>query len=229
MPTKTAFGIDRRGFFALAGLSWLTPVGELLARQAERTRTPASSVILLWLSGGPSQLETFDPHPGTTIAGGTKAISTAVKNVQLAEGLEQLADRMGSVTLIRSMVSKEGDHERGTYMMKTGYRPDPSVEHPSIGAICCHELPAGRTDIPRHISILTGRWPSRGGYLGGEYDAFLVDDPRGKLPDVAAPISGPRELARVQRPGRGRTRLRREAARRASRPPSTARPWRGPG
>lgn len=96
------------------------------------------------------------------------------------------------------MVSKEGDHERGTYMMKTGYRPDPTVEHPSIGAICCHELPASHTDIPRHISILTGRWPSRGGYLGGEYDAFLVDNPRGKLPDVSAPISGPREIARVK-------------------------------
>ena len=87
---------------------------------------------------------------------------------------------MGSVALIRSMVSKEGDHERGTYMMKTGYRPDPTVEHPSIGAICCHELPVGRTDIPRHISILTGQWPSRGGFLGGEFDAFQVGDPQGR-------------------------------------------------
>ena len=69
------------------------------------------------------------------------------------------------------MVSKEGDHERGTYMMKRGYRPDPTVEHPSIGAICCHELPVGRTEIPRHISILAGQWPSRGGFLGAEFDA----------------------------------------------------------
>src|SRR4029079_10885578 len=105
---------------------------------------------------------------------------------------------MGSVPVIVSRVSREGDHERGTYMMKTGYRPDPTVEHPSIGAVCCHELPAGRTDIPRHISILAGRWPSRGGYLGGEYDAFLVEDPRGKLPDVSAPVAGPREIARVK-------------------------------
>jgi len=135
--------IDRRGFLALAGLSWLTPVSELLARQAEKTREPAQSLILLWLSGGPSQLETFDPHPDKDIAGGTKAIGTALKGVQLAEGFEQLADQMGSVTLIRSMVSKEGDHERGTYFMKTGYRPDPTVVHPSIGAICCHELPVG--------------------------------------------------------------------------------------
>ena len=163
---------DRRGFLKLAGLSWLTPVGELLAQQAEKTREPAQSVILLWLGGGPSQLETFDPHPDKKIAGGTKAIATAAKGIQLAEGFEQLAGQMGSVALIRSMVSKEGDHERGTYMMKRGYRPDPTVEHPSIGAICCHELPVGKTEIPRHISILSGNWPSRGGFLGAEFDPF---------------------------------------------------------
>jgi hypothetical protein len=190
--------LDRRGFLALAGLSWLTPVSELLARQAERSREPARSLILLWLAGGPSQLETFDPHPDKSIAGGTRAIGTAVKGIQLAEGFEQLAGQMGSIALVRSMVSKEGDHERGTYMMKTGYRPDPTVEHPSIGAICCHELPVGRTDIPRHISILAGQWPSRGGYLGGEFDAFQVGDPRDKLPDVTSPVAGAREAARVR-------------------------------
>jgi len=189
---------NRRGFLKLAGLSWLTPVGQLLAEQAERSHQPAQSVILLWLGGGPSQLETFDPHPDTKIAAGTKAIATAARGIQLAHGFEQLAGQMGSVALIRSMVSKEGDHERGTYMMKRGYRPDPTVEHPSIGAICCHELPVGRTEIPRHISILTGQWPSRGGFLGGEFDAFQVGDPMGALPDVSAGVPGPREAARVR-------------------------------
>jgi hypothetical protein len=189
---------DRRGFLKLAGLSWLTPVGQLLAYEAERSRRPAQSIILLWLGGGPSQLETFDPHPDTMIAGGTKAIATAVPGIQLAQDFEQLAAEMGSVALIRSMVSKEGDHERGTYLMKTGYRPDPTVEHPSIGAICCHELPVGRTDIPRHISILTGQWPARGGFLGAEFDAFQAGDPHGALPDVTAGVPGPREIARVR-------------------------------
>src|SRR5205807_931642 len=156
------------------------------------------SVILLWLAGGPSQLETFDPHPGTAIAGDTRAIGTAVPGVQLAAGFERLADQMGSVALVRSLVSKEGDHERGTYLMKTGYRPDPTVEHPSIGAICCHELPVGTTDIPRHISILAGRWPSRGGFLGAEFDAFQIGDPSGKLPDMASFAAGSRDLARAR-------------------------------
>jgi hypothetical protein len=193
---RNQFTLDRRGFLALAGLSWLTPVGELLARQAERLDGPAGSIILLWLAGGPSQLETFDPHPDQKIAAGTKAIATAARGVKLARGYEQLAEQMGSVALLRSLVSKEGDHERGTYMMKTGYRPDPTVEHPSIGAICCHELPVGRTEIPRHVSILTGQWPGRGGFLGGEFDAFQVGDPRGKLPDVTATAPPPRDAAR---------------------------------
>ena len=188
---------DRRSFLKIAGLSWLTPVGQLLADQAEKSRGPAQSVILLWLGGGPSQLETFDPHPGKNIAGGTKAIATAAKGIQLAEGFDQLAGQMGSVALIRSMISKEGDHERGTYMMKRGYRPDPTVEHPSIGAICCHEMPVGHTEIPRHISILTGQWPSRGGFLGAEFDAFQADDPRGALPDVSAGVPSLRDTARV--------------------------------
>src|SRR5262245_57349429 len=197
MVLPTIPTLNRRGFLTLAGLSWLTPVGQLLAQQAERSREPARSLILIWLAGGPSQLETFDPHPGKKIAGGTKSISTAVKGIELAEGFEQLAGQMESVAIVRSMVSKEGDHERGTYLMKTGYRPDPTVEHPSIGAICCHELPVGHTDIPRHISILTGRWPSRGGFLGGEFDAFQVEDPQGGLPDGSRPVPASRDLARV--------------------------------
>lgn len=190
--------IDRRRFLSLAGISWLTPVGHLLARTAEISREPAKSVILLWLGGGPSQLETFDPHPGTRIAAGTKALGTAVKGIQLAGGLEHLSERMDDVALLRSLVSQEGDHERGTYLMKTGYRPDATAIHPSIGAICCHELPAGQTEIPRHVSILSGQWPGRGGFLGGEYDAFQIDDPNGRLPDVTASAPEPRDAARLR-------------------------------
>ncbi len=192
--------LHRRTFLSLAGLGWMTPVGRLLARQAEAegSRGPARSVILLWLAGGPSQLDTFDPHPGTSFAGGVKAIDTAARGVRLASGFERLADQMGSVALVRSMISKEGDHERGTYMLKTGYRPDPTVVHPSIGAICCHELPVGSTEVPRHISILAGQWPGRGGFLGAEFDAFQVHDPRGRLPDVARQVSAVRDERRVQ-------------------------------
>jgi hypothetical protein len=188
---------DRRGVLklaALGGVSWLTPAAELLAREAESNPRgePASSIILLWLAGGPSQLETFDPHAGKPIAGDTTAIRTSVPEIQIAKGYERLAERMEHVALVRSMVSKEGDHERGTYMVKTGYRPNPTVVHPSIGAICCHQLPIAGAEIPRHVSILDTQWPSMGGFLGKQYDAFKCYDPAEKVPDVSARVADQR-------------------------------------
>lgn len=197
-------GLNRRAWLhwaaAVSGASWLTPVAQLLADEAERMpgHEPAQSLILLWLAGGPSQLETFDPQPGKSIAGGTQAIRTAVKGVQLAAGYERLAEQAPHFALVRSLVSKEGDHERGTYLVKTGYRPDPTVIHPSIGAICCHQLPVGATEIPRHISILPQQWPSVGGMLGKQFDAFKCDDPAAKTPDVTARVSDKRFHQRLE-------------------------------
>jgi hypothetical protein len=184
----------------LAGTHWLTPVAQQLARAAESPQSdgPAQSVILLWLAGGPSQLETFDPHPRSRISGGTKAINTPLKGVQLAAGLQSVAERMDSVSLIRSMVSKEGDHRRGLYLAKTGYRPDPVTHHPSVGAICCHELPSEGTDIPRHVSILPDQQPAWGGYLGARYDAFKTFDPRDKLPDLTPTVDEDRFRRRIE-------------------------------
>jgi len=183
----------------LGGAAWLAGVARLLAREAEmapKGRGP-KSVIFLWLAGGPSQLETFDPHPGRRIAGGTRAIRTAAPGIQLAAGLPQLADQMASLALIRSLVSKEGDHERGTYFVKTGYRPVPTEIHPSLGAICCHALPVEGTEIPRHIAILPGPWPPRGGFLGAQYDAFKMDDPAGRVPDVRPIVPAARRRRRM--------------------------------
>lgn len=183
--------LSRRRFLgrSLAGGLWMTAVGQYLAEAAEPAQPPRS-IIMLWLQGGPSQLETFDPHPGKEIAYGTQAIATAARGVQLAAGLERTAEEMESIALIRSMVSKEGDHERATYTMKTGFRPDPTVVHPSIGAILCHETPRGTTDIPRHVSILADQWSARGGYLGDEYDAFRTGDPAQPVPDVKSFLPG---------------------------------------
>ena len=187
--------MNRRNFLntstaGLAGFSWMTPMADLLAAKAEKNggggNAPAKSVIILWLAGGPSQLETFDPHPGSPISFGTKAIKTAVKDVQLAAGLEQTAEVMDDIALIRSITSKEGDHERAFYNIKTGYRPNPTVIHPSIGSILCHQLPTPKIEIPTHISILPNQWPGRGGYLGAEFDAFQMGDPNQPVPDVVA-------------------------------------------
>ena len=184
----------------LGGLAWLTPLGNILGRAQENEPVHASakSVIMLWLAGGPSQLETFDPHPGTKIAAGTGAINTSVEGVQIAAGLPCVAEVMDELTIVRSMLSEEGDHERASYNMKTGYRPVPTLIHPSIGAVICHELPEAGVDIPRHISILPGQWPARGGYLGAGFDAFKVYATRGSTGNMIAQVKPERQEKRLE-------------------------------
>jgi len=201
----TAAHVNRRTLLKAAGLSgigWLTPVAEQLARAAEKDPSgkKPKSVIVLWLAGAPSQLETFDPHPGTVIAGGTKARNTSVKGIQLAEGMEQVADQMEHIAIVRSVMSKEGDHERATYNMKTGFRPDPTLVHPAIGAVLCKNLTDPKpVEIPRHVSILPGQFPARGGYLGDKFDAFKINDPINPIPDVRAQVDDNRFKKRVEK------------------------------
>lgn len=188
------------GLGAVAGLNWLTPLARALAVADERKRDsrPARSVILLWMAGGPSQLETFDPHSDKPIAYGGKSIQSAIRGVRVGAGLERCAGVLDEVTLVRSVVSKEADHERAVYQIKTGYRPNPTVVHPAIGAVICHEIEDPGFDIPRHISILPEQWPSRGGYLGAQHDAFLVNDPKGPVQDIHPAVPDSRLAQRMK-------------------------------
>jgi len=176
---------------ALAAGSLWTTLAESLALANSKDNTKPScrpkSMIVLWMQGGPSQLETFDPHPNGAIGGSTVAVNTSLKDLQIANTLSQTAEVMHLGTLVRSMVSKEGDHERATYNMKTGWRPDPTLIHPAIGSVLCHQS-VQNIEIPRHVSILSGQWPSRGGYLGSQYDAFQLGDPKNPLPNLKSPI-----------------------------------------
>ena len=92
----------------LSGLSWLTPLGTALARHAEHNpKKRPQSLIVLWLEGAPSQLETFDPHPDTDIAAGSKAIKTNAPGILLGDGLVQTAQQMDSISLVRALTSKD--------------------------------------------------------------------------------------------------------------------------
>jgi hypothetical protein len=188
----------------LSGLSWLTPLATVLARGEETKqdkKTPAKSLIILWLEGAPSQLETFDPHPGTNIAAESIARKTNVNGIQLGESFEQTAEQMDSISLVRSLYSKEGDHERAIYNVKTGFRPDPTLKHPAIGSVICHQTQTadeGKVDIPRHISIVPTNNAARSGYLGDQFDAFKIFDPAQPVPDVKPNVDADRFKARVE-------------------------------
>jgi len=189
---------NRRTLLKAGGASWLTLAAAALTRADEDAPkgAPAKSVVVLWMQGGPSQLDTFDPKPGTKHGGNVTSIKTAAPGVELASTLPQLADQMDSVALVRSVVSKEGDHERATYNVKTGFRPDPTLVHPALGSVVCNQLHE-ELDIPRHVSILPGQWPARGGYLGDQFDAFKMGDPRQPVPDIAARVPKERLNTRI--------------------------------
>ena len=197
--------LSRRSLLG-AGMGGLmmSAIAEKLARASETPKgrkTPPKNLILLWMQGAPSQLETFDPHPGGTIGGEAKAINTSVKGLQISDLLPQTAEIMHLAALVRSVTTKEGDHERAIYNIRTGYRPDPTLRHPSVGAVLCHEIDETKQftpDIPIHVSIDPGEFSSRGGYLGATYDPFKVADPAGQIPDIESSVKKERYDRRVQ-------------------------------
>ena len=179
------------------GLAWMLPTLKGRAVEQRGVERP-KSLIVLWLAGGPSQLETWDPHPGTPIGGPTRAIDTTIPGAQIAAEFPQMAEQLQHLAVLRSLVSKEGDHERGTYMVKTGYRPDPTLVHPSLGAIATHELPDPNVEIPMFVSLGGGPFPSRAGYLGDQYDPFRIFEAGRKGQNLQSRVGDNRQQRRLE-------------------------------
>ncbi len=182
-----------------AGVSFLLPA--LPVRAAEvRGVERKKSLITLWMAGGPSQLETWDPHPESRHGGPVRAINTSIPDLRIAHLFPRMAERMQHFSVVRSLVSKEGDHERGTYFVQTGYRPDPTVVHPALGAVLSKFVPDDAVEIPLHIALATGDGfvAPMGGYLGAELDAFRVYDPGRNLQNLGANVSTPRQERRLE-------------------------------
>src|SRR5438132_258163 len=135
---------SRRSFLGRVGLgaAGLGVLGwkENVALHADELRKNGMACILLFMRGGPSQFETFDPKADTPNGGPTKAISTAASGIQVAEGWTEIAKRMNDIALIRSMNNKEGQHERAAFQLHTGYVPSGTVKYPALGSIVASEL-----------------------------------------------------------------------------------------
>ena len=108
-----------------------------LAGSPSKGPSKARNCILIWLAGGASHIDTFDPKPDAPadVRGEFKPIATSVPGLQLSEVLPNLAKIMDRVTLIRSMTSPEADHDRAAHHLLTGYRPMPAQVFPSYGSV----------------------------------------------------------------------------------------------
>src|SRR5437762_5195024 len=136
--------VDRRTFLRTVGVGAATVSAlgwkEAVTLHAEELRKNGMACILLFMNGGPSQFETFDPKPDTKNGGPTKAIDTAVPGIRIAEHWPHVAERMKDVALVRSMTSKEGAHPRAVYQLHTGYLPSGAVNYPTFGAVAAKGL-----------------------------------------------------------------------------------------
>jgi hypothetical protein len=180
--------LDRRGFLkvgtggllSLLFAQWLDPSA---AWAQGKSAAKAKNCILLWMNGGPSHLETFDPKPGAVTGGPTKAVKTKVAGIEISEHVAALADYTDEMTIVRGMTSKEGNHQRAQYLLHTGYAPTGSVVHPSLGSWVSSELGDPKSDLPSFVSI---SGPSIGAaFLGVQHGPFVVQNP-GQLPQNIA-------------------------------------------
>jgi hypothetical protein len=170
--------VHRRGFLrnlglgaaALGGLSFT----DLLAAHADDLRKRQMACIVLWMQGGPSQFETFDPKPDHPNGGGTRTIATSVPGIAIAHGWDQTARVMNDIALIRSMTNREGNHQRATYQVHTGYLPTGTLKHPTFGSVVAAELGDAAFDLPHVVTI--GNPMVGAGFLGVGYEPFVVQD-----------------------------------------------------
>src|SRR5437870_6305902 len=119
------------------------------------------SCILLWMNGGPSQMDTFDLKPGHKNGGPFKEIQSAAPGLKISEHLPKLAGFGDRLAVIRSMSTKEGDHERATFFLRTGYLPQGPIEYPPLGALVSKELGRDDAALPNFVSVAPYRFLAR--------------------------------------------------------------------
>lgn len=152
------------------------------AAAAPAPAAPAKACIVLYLNGGPSHLDTFDPKPGAPTGGPFKAITGRARAIRLSEHLPQIAAQSDKLAVIRGIASKEGNHQRAQYLLHTGYAPNPTVVHPALGAWTSKMLGDPAADLPAFISL--GGPSAQAGLLGVEHGPFVVQRP-GTIPENA--------------------------------------------
>jgi hypothetical protein len=159
-----------------------------LQANAQKLKKANRSCIVLWMGGGPSHLDIWDLKPESDKNGGPfRPIDTSAPGVKISEHLPKVAKQMHHLNILRSLDSKEGNHERGNYLMHTGYSPNPTVVHPGWGSVCAMELGERleHFDLPHCIAINS---PGAGaGFLGMSYAPFVVQNPNAPIANLRPP------------------------------------------
>eukprot|EP00475_Leptophrys_vorax_P016452 TRINITY_DN22903_c0_g1_i1.p1 TRINITY_DN22903_c0_g1~~TRINITY_DN22903_c0_g1_i1.p1 ORF type:complete len:280 (-),score=-14.56 TRINITY_DN22903_c0_g1_i1:4-843(-) len=183
----------RREFMASLGVgAGVLTLGwrDLLVAQASELQKQGKSIILLWMDGGPSQYDTFNPKVGSPNQGPARAISTTVPGAQFADFWPQTAMMMDKLAVIRSMRTPEAEHDRAITHVRTGYPPTPALRYPTFGSLVARDREALNHELPAFVRIGKPRIKTRdvdAGVLGVKYSSFNVDE-AGSLPPNVRPV-----------------------------------------
>jgi hypothetical protein len=164
----TALGVSLGGWGAAYNAAW--------AAELRRTH---KRVLLLWLAGGASQLETFDPKPARPTGGPFKAIPTAVEGIHICELMPKMAKLMKDFAIVRSLDTKIGDHGQASNLMDAGRTPEPGLAYPDWGTVMSKELAQRDSQVPDYVSLYLateGQRRPNPGFLGGAYAAVHLRD-----------------------------------------------------
>lgn len=178
----------RRRFIAHAASS-LLGVGLLPAFMSQRARADdakggtAKNVIYLYMDGGMSHIDSWDPKKGD-VAGPTKTIPTSADGVQLGEYLPRTAKQMHHGTVVRSLTSTQGAHEQGNYYMHTSYQLRGTIAHPSMGAWLSHFRGAGNPSLPASAYIGNASRHPGAGFFPPAHTPLFVNNPESGLKDI---------------------------------------------
>ncbi len=155
--------------FGAAACPWLPRLA------AAAGKKPPKACIVLWMSGGPSQTDTWDLKPGHKNGGPFKEIGTAVPGLRISEHLPKLGAAIKDLGIIRSMTTKEGEHARATQLLHTGQLPGGPVDYPALGSLLAKELGDTEHDLPSYVTVSPGGFGNFGaGFLGPQYAPLAV-------------------------------------------------------
>ena len=145
MNRRQILGGTIGGFFAFAAQN---RCDRLFARETEAA-AKAKRCIVLWMNGGPSQLDTFDPKPGQSTGGEFGSIPTSSSEIRISETLPLIAGQMDALSIVRNLTSPVGDHQQARYFLHTGYQFVSSFPRPSLGSVISHA--GGDSAIPNYV------------------------------------------------------------------------------
>jgi hypothetical protein len=164
---------------------------------ADELKRNDKRVILFWLAGGASQLETFDPKPGRPTGGPYRSIQTSIPGYQISELMPKMSTRLSRTAIIRSLDTGNGDHGGAARLMHMGRRDEPNVKYPDIGAVLARELGRADSAVPDNVAFYTategrGSAVSQAGFLGARYNAMFLTE--GSTPPNLARLAAIEDL-----------------------------------